>query len=145
MIGVHCWCEIAVLFYVSLFRITLFSPCNHPWYFEPSDTAAVSGRRPLWQDLSRAFIESYAEYLGGRCRSAVTVLNRAASLQLPTFRACGQHLPTMYYSNLACIHHYLNKPNVACYYLQKALQENGANTAPPPAKPDGEVGRDRGG
>ena len=25
---------------------------------------------------------------------------------------------------MACIHHYLRKPNLACFYLQKAIKEN---------------------
>jgi CCR4-NOT transcription complex subunit 10 len=30
----------------------------------------------------------------------------------------------LYYNNMGCIHHYMGKPHLACYYLQKALQEN---------------------
>jgi hypothetical protein len=25
---------------------------------------------------------------------------------------------------MGCIHHYMSKPHLACYYLQKAFQEN---------------------
>ncbi|XP_043219296.1 CCR4-NOT transcription complex subunit 10-like [Amphibalanus amphitrite] len=88
-------------------------------------------------DMSRAFIESYSEYLSGRGRSAVSVLNRVAGMTLPPYRATGEHVATMYYNNLACIHHYLNKPNVAGYYLRRAIAENDAATAPP-AKTDGD-------
>ena len=95
--------------------------------------------------MSRAFIESYAEYLSGRGRSAVSVLNRIAAMTLPAYRASGEHVPTMYYNNLACIHHYLNKPNVACYYLRRAIAENESAAAPPQqTKAEGRAGWRRG-
>ena len=90
--------------------------------------------------MSRVFIESYSEYLSGRGRSAVSVLNRVATMTLPPYRATGEHVPTMYYNNLACIHHYLNKPNVAGYYLRRAIAENDAATAPPQTKGEGGCG-----
>ncbi|XP_037088706.1 CCR4-NOT transcription complex subunit 10-B-like [Pollicipes pollicipes] len=89
-------------------------------------------------DMSKAFIESYKEYLSGQGRAAVSVLNRVAAMTLPAYRATGEHVPTMYYNNLACIHHYLNKPNVAAYYLQKAMAENDAATAVPQTKAEGD-------
>jgi len=90
-------------------------------------------------DLGRAFIESYQQYLGGECRAAVAALNRLVPMQpLPAFKATGEHLPTLYYSNLACLHHYLNKPNMACYYLQKAQTENDSATALPAGKVEGD-------
>ena len=90
--------------------------------------------------MSRAFIESYSEYLSGRGRSAVSVLNRVAAMTLPAYRATGEHVPTMYYNNLACIHHYLNKPNVACYYLRRATAEK-RHGPPRRRRPRPKVGR----
>jgi CCR4-NOT transcription complex subunit 10 len=39
-------------------------------------------------------------------------------------RDLGESPPLLYYNNMGCIHHYMNKPHLACFYLQKALQEN---------------------
>lgn len=39
-------------------------------------------------------------------------------------RELGESAPVLYYNNMGCIHHYMGKPHLACYYLQKALQEN---------------------
>lgn len=41
----------------------------------------------------------------------------------------------LFYNNNACIHHYMGKPNLACFYLQKALQENEVAARSQP-KPD---------
>lgn len=30
----------------------------------------------------------------------------------------------MYYNNVACIHYAMGKPNLALFYLKKALEEN---------------------
>lgn len=39
-------------------------------------------------------------------------------------RAYGESAAVLYYNNMACIHQALGKPNLACFYLQKALEEN---------------------
>lgn len=39
-------------------------------------------------------------------------------------RSCGKFSAVLYYNNMACIHLAMGKPNLACFYLQKALQEN---------------------
>jgi len=39
-------------------------------------------------------------------------------------RDSGESAPVLYYNNMGCIHHYMSKPHLACFYLQKAFQEN---------------------
>ncbi|GLH02443.1 CCR4-NOT transcription complex subunit 10 [Gryllus bimaculatus] len=41
-----------------------------------------------------------------------------------SFKDCGEAPSVHFYNNNGCIHHYLGKPNLACFYLQKALLEN---------------------
>ena len=38
-------------------------------------------------------------------------------------RDIGEHLPALYYNNMGCVHHYIAKPNLSTFYLQKALVE----------------------
>lgn len=39
-------------------------------------------------------------------------------------RSHGESLAVLYYNNMACLHFAMDKPNLACFYLQKALHEN---------------------
>lgn len=50
------------------------------------------------------------------------------------FRETGECFSTYFYNNNGCIHHYMRKPNLACFYFQKALTENetGLNNLPKP-------------
>lgn len=40
------------------------------------------------------------------------------------YRLCGESSAVLYYNNIACLHLAMDKPNLACFYLQKALYEN---------------------
>jgi len=40
------------------------------------------------------------------------------------YRLCGESSAVLYYNNVACLHLAMGKPNLACFYLQKALCEN---------------------
>lgn len=40
------------------------------------------------------------------------------------FRTCGESSAVLYYNNMACLHLAMGKPNLACFYLRKALHEN---------------------
>lgn len=40
------------------------------------------------------------------------------------FRTCGESSPVLYYNNMACLYLAMGKPNLASFYLRKALHEN---------------------
>lgn len=40
------------------------------------------------------------------------------------FRASGESIPVLYYNNIASLHFAMGKPNLACFYLKAALEEN---------------------
>lgn len=39
-------------------------------------------------------------------------------------RTSGESSAVLYYNNMACLHLAMGKPNLACFYLRKALYEN---------------------
>lgn len=39
-------------------------------------------------------------------------------------RSSGESSAVLYYNNMACLHLSMGKPNLACFYLRKALHEN---------------------
>jgi len=40
------------------------------------------------------------------------------------YRLCGESSAVLYYNNIACLYLAMGKPNLACFYLKKALHEN---------------------
>ncbi|XP_067004724.1 CCR4-NOT transcription complex subunit 10 [Anabrus simplex] len=74
-------------------------------------------------NLSSVFLKGNLEYLRGNYRKAIKVLNSIPQ-NTPSFKDTGECPAVLFYNNNGCIHHYMGKPNLACFYIQKALQEN---------------------
>ncbi|XP_069676719.1 CCR4-NOT transcription complex subunit 10-like isoform X2 [Periplaneta americana] len=75
--------------------------------------------------LTSVLLKGNLEYQRGNYRKAIKVLNSIPQSSL-SFKDTGESPPVLYYNNMGCIHHYMSKPHLACYYLQRALQENEA-------------------
>lgn len=50
--------------------------------------------------------------------------NTFTVLMFLVFRTCGESSAVLYYNNMACLHLAMGKPNLASFYLRKALHEN---------------------
>ncbi|GFG36368.1 hypothetical protein Cfor_01996 [Coptotermes formosanus] len=73
--------------------------------------------------LTSVLLKGNLEYQRGNYRKAIKVINSIPQ-NSPSFKDSGESAPMLYYNNMGCIHHYMSKPHLACYYLQKAFQEN---------------------
>ncbi|PSN45792.1 CCR4-NOT transcription complex subunit 10 [Blattella germanica] len=73
--------------------------------------------------LASVLLKGNLEYQRGNYRKAMKVINSIPPSSL-TFKDVGESPAVLYYNNMGCIHHNMGKPHLACYYLQKALQEN---------------------
>ncbi|XP_033221852.1 CCR4-NOT transcription complex subunit 10 isoform X2 [Belonocnema kinseyi] len=74
-------------------------------------------------NLANIYLAANVEYLRGKCKKAITLLN-AFTTEQREFKAYGESAAVLYYNNMASIHQALGKPNLACFYLQKALEQN---------------------
>ncbi|XP_046143987.1 CCR4-NOT transcription complex subunit 10 isoform X1 [Osmia bicornis bicornis] len=74
-------------------------------------------------NISTVFLKANLEYLRGNYKKAVKLLNSVTSENVE-FKTCGESSAVLYYNNMACIHLAMSKPNLACFYLRKALHEN---------------------
>ncbi|XP_049815673.1 CCR4-NOT transcription complex subunit 10 [Schistocerca nitens] len=73
--------------------------------------------------MATAFLKGNLEYLRGNYRKAIKALSSVPQNTL-AFKDCGESTSVLFYNNNGCIHHYMGKPNLACFYMQKAFQEN---------------------
>ncbi|KAK6623980.1 hypothetical protein RUM44_010837 [Polyplax serrata] len=89
-------------------------------------------------NVPSAFLKANLEYLKKNYTKSIKVLNSILNHTLPTFKDTGESVNVLYYNNMACIHHCLRKPNLACFYLQKAIKENeeAVKSFPKPEPPD---------
>ncbi|OAD61954.1 CCR4-NOT transcription complex subunit 10 [Eufriesea mexicana] len=74
-------------------------------------------------NTSTVFLKANLEYLRGNYKKAIKLLNSVTSENLD-FKSCGESSAVLYYNNMACLHLAMGKPNLACFYLRKALHEN---------------------
>lgn len=74
-------------------------------------------------NISTVFLKANLEYLRGNYKKAIKLLNSVKSENLE-YKACGESSAVLYYNNMACLHLVMGKPNLACFYLRKALHEN---------------------
>ncbi|CAL7936013.1 unnamed protein product [Xylocopa violacea] len=74
-------------------------------------------------NISTVFLKANLEYLRGNYKKAIKLLNSVTSENLD-FKTCGESSAVLYYNNMACLHLAMGKPNLACFYLRKALYEN---------------------
>ncbi|KAG7211993.1 hypothetical protein KM043_011189 [Ampulex compressa] len=74
-------------------------------------------------NISTVFLKANLEYLRGNYKKAIKLLNSVTTENLD-FKTCGESSAVLYYNNMACLHLAMDKPNLACFYLQKALHEN---------------------
>ncbi|XP_046397199.1 CCR4-NOT transcription complex subunit 10 [Ischnura elegans] len=88
------------------------------------------------------FLKGNLEYLRGNYRKAIKVLNSIPQTE-HTFKDTGESLAVAYYNGMACIHQCMGKPNLACHYLNRAMQENDAalSSLPPPEQGERLSGR----
>lgn len=74
-------------------------------------------------NISIVFLKANLEYLRGNYKKAIKLLNSVTSENLD-FKSSGESSAVLYYNNMACLHLSMGKPNLACFYLRKALHEN---------------------
>ncbi|KOC65130.1 CCR4-NOT transcription complex subunit 10 [Habropoda laboriosa] len=74
-------------------------------------------------NISTVFLKANLEYLRGNYKKAIKLLNSVTSENLD-FKTYGESSAVLYYNNMACLHLAMGKPNLACFYLRKALHEN---------------------
>ncbi|XP_076325129.1 CCR4-NOT transcription complex subunit 10 isoform X1 [Tachypleus tridentatus] len=75
--------------------------------------------------VSGVYLRSQLEYLRNNCRKAMKLLNTASvSVATHTFKETGDNIAAMYYNNMGCLHFYMGKPNLGCFYFNKAVQEH---------------------
>ncbi|XP_076226498.1 CCR4-NOT transcription complex subunit 10 isoform X2 [Nomia melanderi] len=74
-------------------------------------------------NISTVFLKANLEYLRGNYKKAIKLLNSVTSENMD-FKTSGESPAVLYYNNMACIHLAMGKPNLACFYLKKALHEN---------------------
>ncbi|XP_046621243.1 CCR4-NOT transcription complex subunit 10-B [Neodiprion virginianus] len=89
--------------------------CKKEW------KALVASGTPV--NVSSILLKGNLEYLRGNYRKAIKILNSISADGLE-YKSSGESAAVLYYNNMACLHHAMGKPNLACFYLQKALQEN---------------------
>nr|CAD7205957.1 unnamed protein product [Timema douglasi] len=75
--------------------------------------------------MAAVFLKGNLEYQRGNYRKAIKVLNSIPPINL-SFKETGESPAVLFYNNIGCIHHYMGKPNLACFYIFKALGENDA-------------------
>ncbi|XP_063221594.1 CCR4-NOT transcription complex subunit 10 isoform X2 [Bacillus rossius redtenbacheri] len=75
--------------------------------------------------ISSVFLKANLEYQKGSYEKAIKVLNSMPQ-NVPSFKDAGESPAVLFYNDMGCIHHYMAKPHLACFYLGKALQENDA-------------------
>lgn len=74
---------------------------------------------------SIVFLRSQFELIRGNHQKAARILTSAPEL-LSARIGCGTPLMLMYYNNMAVIHLNMQKPNLALFYLQEAVERNNA-------------------
>ncbi|XP_019883613.2 CCR4-NOT transcription complex subunit 10 isoform X3 [Camponotus floridanus] len=74
-------------------------------------------------NTSTIFLKANLEYLRGNYKKAMRLLN-SATIENLDFKLCGESSAVLYYNNIACLYLAMGKPNLACFYLKKALHEN---------------------
>ncbi|XP_011494326.1 PREDICTED: CCR4-NOT transcription complex subunit 10-B [Ceratosolen solmsi marchali] len=75
-------------------------------------------------NLSTIFLKANLEYLRKNFKKALKLLNTINKETCPDFKTCGECIAVLYYNNIASLHFALGKPNLACFYLKSALEEN---------------------
>lgn len=105
-------CKVRI--YLMMHQLKL---CKREWKLLVSSATSVN--------ISTVFLKANLEYLRGNYKKAIKLLNSVTTENLD-FKTCGESTAVLYYNNMACIHFAMGKPNLACFYLKKALQENKA-------------------
>ncbi|XP_076671022.1 CCR4-NOT transcription complex subunit 10 [Andrena cerasifolii] len=98
--------------YLAMHQLRL---CKREW------KTLVSLGTPV--NMSTVFLKANLEYLRGNYKKAIKLLNSVQSENLD-FKTSGESSAVLYYNNMACLHLAMGKPNLACFYLRKALYEN---------------------
>ena len=98
--------------YLAMHQLKL---CKREW------KTLVSLGTPV--NMSTVFLKANLEYLRGNYKKAIKLLNSVQSENLD-FKTSGESSAVLYYNNMACLHLAMGKPNLACFYLRKALYEN---------------------
>ncbi|RZF43999.1 hypothetical protein LSTR_LSTR007271 [Laodelphax striatellus] len=76
------------------------------------------------------FLTANLHYLRGNFAQAIATLGSVPlDNSLQVFKETGESPSVAYYNDMGCLHHYLAKPNLANFYLSKAVAENKAAVA----------------
>ncbi|KAF7994310.1 hypothetical protein HCN44_003400 [Aphidius gifuensis] len=108
--------RIKLLKYKARIYLLLRQPklCQKEW-----DTMLLVGAP---QTTSTIFLKAHYEYVLGNYDKSIKLLNSATDNL--DYKLCGGSAAVIYYNNMACINYSRSKPNLAAFYLEKALEEN---------------------
>lgn len=108
--------RIKLLKYKAQIYLLLHRPklCQKKW-----DTMLSLG---ALQTTSTIFLKAHYEYVLGNYDNSIKLLNSATDNL--DYKLCGESVAVIYYNNMACINYSRSKPNLAVFYLEKALEEN---------------------
>uniref|UniRef100_A0A1B6E480 CCR4-NOT transcription complex subunit 10 n=1 Tax=Clastoptera arizonana TaxID=38151 RepID=A0A1B6E480_9HEMI len=85
----------------------------------------VATSNPNNQTMIPVFLKANLEYLRGNFNKAIKVLGTIPLKTSNTvFENTGESPSVLYHNNMGCLHHYMGKPNLASFFINKALQEN---------------------
>ncbi|XP_043279796.1 CCR4-NOT transcription complex subunit 10 isoform X2 [Venturia canescens] len=109
--------RIQLLKYKARIYLLLQQPklCKREWKTLMSLGAKVN--------LSTVFLKANLECAKGNHKKAIKLLNSVTNETLDV-KTSGESAAVLYYNNMACIHQAHGKPNLAAFYLRKALEEN---------------------
>ncbi|XP_054277600.1 CCR4-NOT transcription complex subunit 10 [Macrosteles quadrilineatus] len=96
----------------------------------------VTANNAVTSNLAPVFLKGNLEYIRGNYNKSIKVLSSIPlTNSVNIFKESGESPSLLFYNNMGCLHHYMAKPNLSAFYLQKALQENEAAMKAYP-KPD---------
>ncbi|CAG5088694.1 Similar to CNOT10: CCR4-NOT transcription complex subunit 10 (Gallus gallus) [Cotesia congregata] len=75
--------------------------------------------------ISTVFLKAHLEYVKGNYGKSMTLLNSCTGSSADLdYKIHGESAAVIYYNNIACVHFARGKPNLAAFYLKRALVEN---------------------
>ncbi|KAK9732368.1 hypothetical protein QE152_g12863 [Popillia japonica] len=83
----------------------------------------TSSKSSIRKNIEYLFLQANQEYFLGNFQESVKILT-SIPVDALKYNDCGESSTVMFYNNMGVLHHAMGKPNLACHYYQKALQED---------------------
>ncbi|XP_008546859.1 CCR4-NOT transcription complex subunit 10 [Microplitis demolitor] len=120
-------CRIKLLKYKVRLLLLLQHPklCKKEWKLLMSLTGSP-GAEAAGSNISTVFLKAHLEYVRGNYSKSMSLLNSCTgnSADNLEYKVHGESAAVIYYNNIACVHFARGKPNLAAFYLKRALVEN---------------------